>query len=50
VTINELLAKGILVKQPTSKEEIDDLLQIVARDLEDSSQTEISLLRGRAII
>lgn len=42
VTIDELIAKGILVKQSSSKEEIDDLLQIVARDIEDSAQSEIS--------
>jgi hypothetical protein len=43
VTIDELLKRGILTKQASSKEEIEDLLQIVARDIEDSSQSEISL-------
>lgn len=40
MTIDELLKRGILIKQASSKEEIEDLLQIVARDIEDSSQSE----------
>ena len=42
MTIDNLIKSGVLVKQDSSKAEIDDLLKIVERDLEDSAQTEIS--------
>jgi hypothetical protein len=42
MNIDDLLTKGTLVIQATSKDEINDLLKIVERDLEDSAQKEIS--------
>lgn len=42
MTIDDFLKKGILVQVDSSQAEIDDLLKIVERDLEDSSQSEIS--------
>ena len=38
----DFIKKGILVKQTTSKQEIHDLLEIVKRDLSDSSSKEVS--------
>ena len=42
MSIDNFINSGVLVKQDSSKDEITDLLKIVERDLEDSSQTEIS--------
>jgi hypothetical protein len=42
MSIDNFVKSGMLVKQDSSKDEIDDLLKIVERDLEDSAQTEIS--------
>lgn len=42
MSINNFIKNGTLVRQGSSKNEIDDLLKIVKRDLEDSAQTEIS--------
>ena len=42
MTIDDFLKRGVLVKQAPSKEEIDDLLKIVERDLNDSKASEVS--------
>ena len=42
MSIEIFLKRGVLVRQEASKAEIADLFNIVERDLEDSSQTEIS--------
>jgi hypothetical protein len=42
MNIDDFIARGILVKQDSSEEEINDLLKIVERDFNDSAQTEIS--------
>ncbi len=42
MSINSFLKRGILVKQACSKEEIEDLLKIVERDLHDSKISEVS--------
>jgi hypothetical protein len=42
MSIDNFVKSGMLVKQDSSKDEIDDLLKIVERDLEDSAQSEIS--------
>ena len=42
MTINSLLQRGVLVKQDTSSNEIEDLLKIVERDIADSAKEEIS--------
>jgi hypothetical protein len=42
MSIDNFIKIGVLVKLDSSKAEIADLLKIVERDLEDSSQTEIS--------
>ncbi|MDO9182863.1 MAG: hypothetical protein Q7U04_10670 [Bacteriovorax sp.] len=42
MSIDNFIKSGVLVKQDSSKDEITDLFKIVERDLEDSSQTEIS--------
>src|SRR3989338_2989021 len=42
MSIDNFLERGILIRQDSSNQEIVDLLNIVARDIEDSSQTEIS--------
>jgi hypothetical protein len=42
MTIDNLLVRGILEEIPTSKDEIQDLLNIVDRDLKDSDVREVS--------
>jgi hypothetical protein len=42
MSIDNFIKSGVLVAQVSSKSEIDDLLKIVERDLEDSAQNEIS--------
>lgn len=42
MSINDLLARGVLRKQETSKQEIQDLLNISERDFQDSKSSEIS--------
>ena len=42
MSIDNFIKIGVLVKQDSSKAEIDDLLKIVERDLEDSANTSIS--------
>lgn len=42
MSIDELLARGILEKRPSSKEEIQDLFNIVDRDIKDSKAKEVS--------
>lgn len=42
MSIDNFIKSGVLVKLDSSKDEIADLLKIVERDLEDSSNTSIS--------
>lgn len=42
MSIDKLLTRGFLEKRATSKNEIQDLLQIVDRDLKDSVSAEVS--------
>lgn len=42
MSIDNFLERGILIRQDSSNQEIEDLLNIVERDIEDSAQTEIS--------
>jgi len=42
MSIDNFLKRGILVKQPSSKEEIEELLKIVERDINDSKASEVS--------
>lgn len=42
MSIDSFLKRGVLVKQASSKEEIEDLLKIVERDLHDSNASEVS--------
>lgn len=42
MSIDNLIKRGILVAQASSKDEIDDLLKIVDRDLQDSKASEVS--------
>lgn len=42
MSIDSFLKRGVLVKQACSKEEIEDLLKIVERDLHDSKVSEVS--------
>lgn len=42
MTIDNLLQRGILVRQEASESEIEDLLKIVERDTADSAKEEIS--------
>ena len=42
MSINELIKKGILIEQATSRREIEDLLKIVERDFADSDSSDIS--------
>ena len=42
MNINDLLKRGVLVKQPSSKKEVEDLFKIVERDLHDSKADGVS--------
>lgn len=42
MSIDSFLKRGVLAKQASSREEIDDLLKIVERDLHDSKASEVS--------
>ncbi len=42
MSIDDFLKKGVLVKQDTSKKEIEELLGIVERDLKDSANEGVS--------
>lgn len=42
MSIDNFLKRGILVKQVSSKEEIEELLKIVERDIKDSNASEVS--------
>lgn len=42
MSIDNFLKRGILVKQPSSKKEIKELLKIVERDINDSKASEVS--------
>ncbi len=42
MSIDNFLKRGILVKQASSKEEIEELLKIVERDIKDSKASEVS--------
>lgn len=42
MSISSFLKRGILVKQESSEDEIQDLLKIVERDINDSAKNEIS--------
>ena len=42
MSIDKLLTRGVLEKRVTSMNEIQDLLQIVERDLKDSESAEVS--------
>ena len=42
MSIDNFLKRGILIKQASSKEEIDDLMKIVERDMHDSKASEVS--------
>ena len=42
MSIDSFLKRGVLVKQASSKDEIDELLKIVERDLHDSKASEVS--------
>lgn len=42
MSIDSLIKRGILVAQASTKDEIDDLLKIVDRDLQDSKASEVS--------
>lgn len=42
MSIDNFLKRGILVKQASSKEGIDELLKIVERDIKDSKASEVS--------
>ena len=43
MSIDKLLSRGVLEKRATSKDEIQDLLNIVNRDLKDSEVNQVSL-------
>jgi hypothetical protein len=42
MTIDKFVSRGVLEKRTTSKEELQDLLNIVDRDLKDSEVSEVS--------
>lgn len=42
MSIDRLLERGILEKRPSSKDELQGLLNIVERDLKDSESSDVS--------